>query len=61
VAVLLLLLAIIDWNVASDDVESANHDAGLFAHAGVSPGIWVLLGGAIAAALGALWTLRVDR
>jgi hypothetical protein len=57
----LLLLAIIDWNMASDDVETANHDAGLFAHAGVSAGVWVLLGGAVAAAAGALWTLRVDR
>ena len=60
-ASVLLLLAIIDWNMASDDVETANHDAGLFAHAGVSTGVWVLLGGAIAAAAGALWTLRVDR
>jgi hypothetical protein len=58
---LLLLPAIVDWNVVSDDVESANHNAGLFAHAGVSTGIWVLLMGAIAAALGAIWTLRVDR
>jgi hypothetical protein len=58
---MLLLLAIIDWNVASDDVEAANHDAGLFAHAGVRPGVWVLLAGAAAAALGAAWTLRVDR
>ena len=57
----LLLLAIVDWNTVSDDVESANHDAGLFAHAGVSPGVWVLLAGAVAAAAGALWTLRVDR
>ncbi len=57
----LLLLAIIDWNTVSDDVESANHDAGLFAHAGVSPGVWVLLAGAVAAAAGAVWTLRVDR
>jgi hypothetical protein len=60
-AAVLLLLAIIDWNVASDDVESANHDAGLFAQAGVSAGVWVLLAGAVAAALGAVWTLRVDR
>ena len=57
----LLLLAIVDWNVASDDVETANHDAGLFAQAGVRPGIWVLLAGAIAAAAGAVWTWRVDR
>lgn len=57
----LLLLAIIDWNVASDDVETANHDAGLFAQAGVRPGVWVLLAGAVAAAFGAVWTLRVDR
>ena len=57
----LLLLAIVDWNVASDDVESANHDAGLFAQAGVSAGVWVLLAGAVAAAVGAVWTLRVDR
>jgi hypothetical protein len=57
----LLLFAIVDWNVASDDVETANHDAGLFAQAGVRPGIWVLLAGAIAAAAGALWTWRVDR
>jgi hypothetical protein len=57
----LLLLAIIDWNVASDDVETANHDAGLFAQAGVSAGVWVLLAGAVAAAVGAAWTLRVDR
>lgn len=57
----LLLLAIVDWNTVSDDVESANHDAGLFAHASVSPGVWVLLGGAVAAAAGAVWTLRVDR
>jgi hypothetical protein len=57
----LLLLAIVDWNTASDDVESANHDAGLFAHAGVSGGVWVLLAGAVVAALGAVWTLRVDR
>lgn len=60
-AALLLLLAIIYWNIASDDVESANHDAGLFAQAGVSPGIWVLLAGAAVAAFGAIWTLRVDR
>lgn len=58
---LLLLLAIICWNIASDDVESANHDAGLFAQAGVSPGVWVLLAGAAVAAFGAVWTLRVDR
>lgn len=58
---LLLLLAIIYWNIASDDVESANHDAGLFAQAGVSPGVWVLLAGAAVAAFGAVWTLRVDR
>lgn len=57
----LLLLTIVDWNTVSDDVESANHDAGLFAHAGVSPGVWVLLAGAVAAAAGAVWTLRVDR
>ena len=47
--------------IASGDVESANHDAGLFAHAGVSPGVWVLLGGAVVASIGALWTLSVDR
>ena len=57
----LLLLAIVDWNMASDDVESANHDAGLYASAGVSAGVLVLLAGAVAAAFGAMWTLRVDR
>jgi hypothetical protein len=57
----LLVLAIVDWNVASDDVESANHDAGLFAQATVSAGVWVLLAGAVVAAIGAAWTLRVDR
>ena len=57
----LLLLAIVDWNVVSDDVESANHDAGLFAQAAVSVGVWVLLAGAVLAATGAVWTLRVDR
>lgn len=60
-AVALLLFAIVEWNIASGDVESANHDAGLFAHAGVSPGVWVLLGGAVVASIGALWTLSVDR
>jgi hypothetical protein len=60
-AAALLLLAIVDWNVASDDVETANHDAGIFAQAGVRPGVWVLLAGAVAAAFGAVWTLRVDR
>lgn len=58
---LLLAFAIVDWNMASDDVQSANHDAGLFAQAGVSPGVWVLLAGAFAAAVGTGWTLRVDR
>jgi hypothetical protein len=47
--------------MASDDVETANHDAGLFAHAEVSVGVWVLLAGAVVAAAGAFWTLRVDR
>jgi hypothetical protein len=61
VAAALLVLAIVDWNTASDDVQSANHDAGLFATASVAPGIWVLLAGAILAAVGAAWTLRVDR
>jgi hypothetical protein len=61
VALALLALAIVDWNTVSDDVQSANHDAGLFATASVAPGIWVLLIGAIVATIGALWTLRVDR
>jgi hypothetical protein len=61
VAVALLALAIVFWNNVSDDVDSANHDAGLFATASVAPGIWVLLIGAILAAIGAIWTLRVDR
>jgi len=57
----LLALAIVFWNNVSDDVDSANHDAGLFATATVAPGIWVLLIGAILATIGAIWTLRVDR
>jgi hypothetical protein len=61
VAVALLALAIVDWNTASDDVDSANHAAGLYASASVDPGICVLLIGAILATVGALWTLRVDR
>ena len=61
VAVALLALAIVFWNGVSDDVDSANHDAGLFATASVAPGIWVLLSGAILANIGAIWTLRVDR
>jgi hypothetical protein len=61
VAVTLLALAIVFWNGVSDDVDSANHDAGLFATASVAPGIWVLLIGAILATIGAIWTLRVDR
>jgi hypothetical protein len=61
VAAALLLLAIVDWNIVSDDVESANHDNGLFATASVAPGVWVLLIGAIVAAIAAVWTLRVDR
>jgi hypothetical protein len=61
VALALLALAIVDWNTVSDDVQSANHDAGLFATASVAPGIWVLLVGAILGTVGALWTLRVDR
>ena len=61
VAVALLALAIVFWNNVSDDVDSANHDAGLFATATVAPGIWVLLIGAILATIGAIWTLRVDR
>jgi hypothetical protein len=60
-AAVLLLRAIIEWNMASDDVETANHDAGLFAHAEVSVGVWVLLAGAVVAAAGAFWTLRVNR
>jgi hypothetical protein len=61
VAVALLAIAIVDWNTASDDVNSANHDAGLYASASVAPGIWVLLIGAILGTVGALWTLRIDR
>jgi hypothetical protein len=61
VAAALLLLAIVDWNTASDDVQSANHDNGLFATASVAPGVWVLLIGAIVAAAAAVWTWRVDR
>jgi len=61
VAVALLALAIVNWNTVSDDVDSANHAAALFATASVAPGIWVLLIGAIAGTIGALWTLRVDR
>ena len=57
----MLALAIVFWNNVSDDVDSANHDAGLFATATVAPGIWVLLIGAILATIGAIWTLRVDR
>ncbi|HYW28450.1 MAG TPA: hypothetical protein VE824_01480 [Gaiellales bacterium] len=61
VAVALLALAIVDWNTVSDDVDTANHAAGLYASASVAPGIWVLLIGAILGTVGALWTLRVDR
>jgi hypothetical protein len=61
VAAALLLLAVIDWNTVSDDVQTANHDNGLFATASVAPGVWVLLIGAIVAAVAAVWTLRVDR
>lgn len=61
VAAALLLLAIVDWNTVSDDVQSANHDAGLYASASVEPGIWMLLIGSILALIGAVWTLRVDR
>jgi hypothetical protein len=57
----LLLLAIVDWNTVSDDVESANHASGLFAQASVGVGVWVLLAGAVGAAAGAVWTLSVDR
>jgi hypothetical protein len=61
VAAALLALAIVDWNTAADDVDSANHAAGMYASASVAPGIWVLLIGAILGTVGALWTLRVDR
>jgi hypothetical protein len=60
-AVALLALALVYWNIASDDVQSANRAAGLYATAEVSPGVWALLIGAILATIGALWTLRVDR
>jgi hypothetical protein len=61
VALALLALTIVNWNSVSDEVESANHDAGLYATGSVAPGIWVLLVGATLGAIGALWTLRVDR
>jgi hypothetical protein len=61
VAIALLAVALVDWNTASDDLDSANHAAGMYAAASVAPGIWVLLIGAILGTVGALWTLRVDR
>jgi hypothetical protein len=58
---LLLAVSIVEWNSVSDAVETANRENGLFATASVSPGIWVLLLGAVLAFAGAVWTMRIDR